>query len=65
MLPAIVIGIGTVIAPWFVMQPGMGAGIAASRTPDPRAARLRNIATHVVYGVGLYGSALALAILWP
>lgn len=64
-LPAIVIGIGTVIAPWFVMQPGMGAGIAASRTPDPRAARLRNIATHVVYGVGLYGSALALAILWP
>ncbi len=27
--------------------------IAASKTPDPRAARLRNLATHTVYGIGL------------
>jgi hypothetical protein len=62
--PAMVIGLGTIVAPWFVLQPGMGAGIAASRTPDPRAARLRNLATHTVYGVGLFLSAVALAILW-
>ncbi|MEO5965671.1 MAG: DUF2938 domain-containing protein [Candidatus Limnocylindrales bacterium] len=60
--PALVIGLGTIVAPWFVMQPAMGAGIMASRTPDPRAARLRNIATHTVYGVGLYGVALALTL---
>ncbi len=44
------------------MQPAMGAGIAASRMPNPRAARLRNIATHTVYGFGLYCAAVALVI---
>ena len=63
-LPALLVGVGTVAAPWLVMQPAMGAGIAGSRTPDPRATRLRNLATHVVYGLGLYGSALALAVVW-
>ena len=63
-LPALLIGLGTIVAPWFVMQPAMGAGIAASRTPDPRSARVRNLATHAVYGVGLYGSAIALAFAW-
>jgi len=62
--PALLIGWGTIVAPWFVLQPGMGAGVAASRTPNPRAARLRNLATHTVYGIGLYVSAVALSILW-
>ena len=39
------------------MQPAMGAGIAASKTPRPRVARLRSLVTHTVYGVGLYVSA--------
>ena len=63
-LPPMLIGLGTIVAPWFILQPGMGAGIAASRTPNPRAARLRNLATHTVYGIGLYVSAVALSILW-
>ena len=62
--PALVIGLGTIVAPWFVMQPAMGAGVAASRTPNPRAARMRNLATHTVYGIGLYVSAVALSIPW-
>jgi hypothetical protein len=62
-LPALVVGLGTIVAPWFVMQPAMGAGIAGSRSPDPRATRLRNLATHTVYGLGLYASALALTVL--
>ena len=61
-LPAMVVGLGTIIAPWFVMQPAMGAGIAGSRTPNPTATRLRNLGTHAVYGVGLYVSALILAV---
>lgn len=60
--PALLVGWGTIVAPWFVMQPAMGAGIAGSRTPDPGAARLRNLATHTVYGIGLYLSATALLI---
>jgi hypothetical protein len=59
--PPLLIGLGTIVAPWFVMQPGMGAGIAGSRSPDPRATRLRNIGTHAVYGVGLFLSALVLS----
>lgn len=59
--PPLLVGLGTVVAPWFVLQPGMGAGIAASKAPNPRAVRLRNLATHAVYGLGLYGTAVALS----
>ncbi len=62
-LPALLVGLGTIVAPWFVMQPAMGAGIAGSRTPNPNATRLRNLGTHAVYGVGLYISAVALSTL--
>ena len=63
-LPALLIGVGTIVAPWFVLQPGMGAGVAASKTPNPQAARIRNLATHTVYGIGLFLSAVALSIVW-
>lgn len=63
--PPLAMGIGTILAPWLVMQPAMGAGIAGSRTPDPRATRARNLATHTVYGLGLFGSAVLLAAVWP
>ncbi len=62
--PALVIGLGTIVAPWCVMQPALGMGIAASRMPSPGSVRVRNIATHAAYGVGLYASALVLAIVW-
>lgn len=52
--PAIAVGIGTVAAPFLLMQPGMGAGIAASKTPNPTQARLHSIITHTLFGVGLY-----------
>lgn len=57
--PAILFGLVTVAAPFFVMQPGLGAGIAASRTPQPNAARLRSVVTHLVFGLGLYLAAEA------
>lgn len=56
--PALAVGIGTVAAPFLLMQPGMGAGIAASRTPKPGSARLQSLITHAVFGLGLYASAL-------
>ena len=64
-VPALLVGLGTIVAPWFVMQPAMGAGIAGSRTPNPAATRLRNLGTHAVYGVGLYLSALVVSFLLP
>ena len=52
--PALMVGVGTLAAPFLLMQPGMGAGIAASRTPRPNAARLQSLITHLVFGFGLY-----------
>ncbi|MEC9246166.1 DUF2938 domain-containing protein [Nitratireductor rhodophyticola] len=58
-LPALATGLVTVLAPFLILQPGMGAGIAASRTPAPNTARLRSLIAHTSFGVGLYLAALA------
>jgi len=60
LLPALAFGIGTVVIPFFVMQPAMGAGIASSRTATPYLNRLRSLANHAVFGLGLYAAALAI-----
>ncbi|MGO4813846.1 DUF2938 domain-containing protein [Cupriavidus sp. 2MCAB6] len=60
--PALIVGIGSVAAPFLVMQPGMGAGIAASRTPRPAAARLHSLVTHGMFGLGLYGAGWAMRL---
>ncbi|RQS36518.1 DUF2938 domain-containing protein [Burkholderia sp. Bp8992] len=62
-LPALVAGLASVVAPFFVMQPAFGFGIAASRTPHPGVARRRSLVTHLSYGVGLYLAAYTLAAL--
>uniref|UniRef100_UPI003F84D894 DUF2938 domain-containing protein n=1 Tax=Cupriavidus ulmosensis TaxID=3065913 RepID=UPI003F84D894 len=54
--PALIVGIGSVAAPFFLLQPGMGAGVAASRTPRPAAARFHSLVTHGIFGLGLYGA---------
>ena len=61
LLPALSIGIATVAAPFFIMQPGMGLGIAASRTPNPWQARARSLVSHAMFGLGLYIGGLAVA----
>lgn len=60
---ALLYGIGTVVFPFFVMQPSLGLGIAASRTPNPMQARLKSLLTHLVFGVGLYASAMGVSSL--
>lgn len=59
-LSAVAIGTLTVVFPLFVMQPAMGAGFAASRTPTPLKNCIRSFATHVIFGCGLYLSAVLL-----
>ncbi|GMV11110.1 MAG: hypothetical protein AMXMBFR55_28440 [Gemmatimonadota bacterium] len=61
--PALTVGIGTVAAPMLLMQPGMGAGIAASRSPRPGAARIQSFLTHLVFGLGLYAAGWATLLL--
>ena len=63
--PALLVGVGTVAAPFLILQPGMGAGIAARRTPQPNLARLRSLGAHLSFGVGLYVAALIAAPVLP
>lgn len=63
-LPALVVGIATVVAPFLIMQPAMGAGVASSKAPSPNVARLRSIAAHTAFGLGLYVTASAIALVW-
>lgn len=52
--PALTVGIATVAAPFLFMQPGMGLGIAATRTKNPTSARIQSLITHTLFGFGLY-----------
>jgi hypothetical protein len=58
---AIATGVGSIVAPFFIMQPAFGLGIAAARTPNPTFARFRSLLTHLAFGLGLYGSASLVA----
>lgn len=58
-------GIGTVLVPFFIMQPSLGLGIAASKTPNPTRARLKSLMTHTVFGAGLYVCAVGASYVLP
>jgi Protein of unknown function (DUF2938) len=49
---------------WFLMEPVLGAGVMASRTPKPAVAMAHDFTSHLSLGFGLYiGSLLARAVL--
>jgi hypothetical protein len=65
LLPALFMGIVTVVAPLLILQPGMGAGIASWKTPTPVFNCIKSLVTHTVFGLGMYVAALATASLLP
>jgi hypothetical protein len=65
LLPALAVGIVTVLGPLFVLQPALGLGVASSNTPAPLFNSLKSLLTHTVFGFGLYLAALATAPLIP
>lgn len=60
-LPAFIVGIVTVGAGWFLLQPGLGIGWAASKTPNPNKVRFLNLVAHTVFAAGMYWTALLIA----
>ena len=60
--PALAVGVLTVVAPLMVMQPAMGAGFFASKTPSPLQGCVRSLLNHTVFGLGLYLSASLIAL---
>lgn len=59
-VPAFLTGVATAVMPLFVMQPAMGLGFAASKTPTPLKNCARSVANHAVFGVGMYLAAIAI-----
>jgi hypothetical protein len=65
LMPAIAFGVVTVLAPFLIMQPSLGLGFAASKTPNPTQARFRSLMNHAAFGIGLYFfGLLASLLLW-
>ena len=54
LIPTIIFGVVTVGAPFFIMQPSFGLGLAASKTSNPTQARLRSLMNHTAFSIGLY-----------
>ena len=62
-LPAWIVGLATVGAGWFILQPGMGAGWAASLRPNSVQIRALNIAAHTIFATGLFATAYLMALI--
>ncbi len=60
-LVALLSGWLSLAAPFFVMQPALGFGVAAANTPNPARSRIISLLVHTVYGLGLFVSARLLA----
>lgn len=58
-LPVWLFALVTIAAGWFLLQPGMGLGWAASNTPAPWKVRGLGLLAHTVFGLGMWGVALA------
>jgi hypothetical protein len=51
---ALIFGLVSLAAPWFIVQPGMGIGVFASKAPRPGMVRLVSLSLHMVFGLSLY-----------
>lgn len=59
-LPIWLFSLATIAAGWFLLQPGMGLGWAASRTPNPWKVRIMGLMAHTVFAVGMWLAAMAI-----
>lgn len=60
--PALLFGGVTVLIPWLVLQPALGAGLAGTKMPHPWKSRAAGFATHLIFGLGVYLSAKAISL---
>ncbi len=58
LVPALIVGSVTITAGWFVMAPSMGMGFASAKLPNATRVRSVQLINHIVFGFGLYLSAL-------
>lgn len=54
LLSALATGVLSLFAPFCIMQPAFGFGLAASKTPAPWVARQRSLLAHLSFGLGVF-----------
>jgi hypothetical protein len=60
---AMIFGAVSVCVTWFAMEPILGAGAMASKTPNPGAAMVHDFTSHLSFGFGLFlGTAIFRAL---
>ena len=57
--------LSSVVAPFFILQPAFGFGIAASKTAAPYVARRRSVITHLTFGLGLFVAGWLVLLFYP
>ena len=57
-VPVWIFSLITIAAGWFLLQPGMGLGWAAAKTPSPWKVRGMGLLAHTVFGAGMWGVAV-------
>ncbi|BDR19923.1 DUF2938 domain-containing protein [Vibrio sp. STUT-A16] len=62
LVPGLATGVVTLVFPFFVIQPCLGFGFAASKTPTPWKARFLSTLAHLAYGLGLFIAAFAIKV---
>lgn len=60
-VPVWIFALITIAAGWFLLQPGMGLGWGASKTPNPWKVRGLGLLAHSVFGLGMWVGALVAA----
>lgn len=61
LLNGLVFGAVSVVLAWFVMMPGIGKGMMASKADSPATACFLALVAHIVFGLGLYAGAALVA----
>ena len=65
LVPALATGLISLMAPFFILQPAFGFGIAASKTAAPYVARRRSVITHLTFGLGLFVTGWLVLLFYP
>lgn len=56
--PLWIFSIVTIAAGWFLLQPGMGLGWAAAKTPNPWKVRIMGLIAHTMFALGMWAVAV-------
>jgi hypothetical protein len=52
---AVIYGVGTTVASWFLVYPSMGLGVLGLKSPEGWKPAFSSLSNHLFYGIGLAG----------